>query len=424
VVPHSNTPKFIPQYSNRQVAYATLSVVSILLLFFLLYRFSQIVFILLVAIVLGTAVRPVVNWLNRRGIPRPVGVLFVYLLLLCLVAGLIVLLPPLFAGQFKDFTSNLPVYYGIFRSSLLQSSSHILQQIAIQLPQQITGFTSNPGTGTGATLGPLAQSLPFLDILSQSLFTIIAVFILGFYWILESDRAIRNSLFWAPLNQRDSIRELIAEIEAKLGGFILGQGFLCLVVGVMALIAYMVIGLPYALLLAVFAGIMEAVPIFGPILGAVPALLIALSIGPAKALWVVAATLVIQELENHLLVPRVMKRSVGVNSLVTLLALLAFTSVLGLMGALLAIPMAAIIQLFINRFVLTPAQTQVQTADGRDQLSRLRYEAQELTLDVRKQLRENEHIDGDEQQVVDALEEIAIALDQLLSQSEAVEQET
>jgi len=422
VVPHSNTPKFIPQYSNRQVAYATLFVVSILLLFFLLYRFSQIVFILLVAIVLGTAVRPVVNWLNRRGIPRPVGVLFVYLLLLCLVAGLIVLLPPLFAGQFKDFTSNLPVYYGIFRSSLLQSSSHILQQIAIQLPQQITGFTSNPGTGTEEMLSRLAQSLTYIDDFSHGLFIALAVFILGFYWVLESDRFIHNALLWAPLNQRDSIRELIAEIEAKLGGFILGQGFLCLIVGVMALIAYLVIGLPYALLLAVFAGIMEAVPIFGPILGAVPALLIALSIGPATALWVVAATLVIQALENHLLVPRVMRRSVGVNSLVTLLAFLAFTSLLGLMGAILAVPMAAIIQLIINRFVLTPAQTQVQTVDGRDRLSRLRYEAQELTLDVRKQLRENEQLDGAEQEVVDELEEIAIDLDRLLSQSETVEE--
>jgi len=158
-------------------------------------------------------------------------------------------------------------------------------------------------------------------------------------------------------------------------------------------------------------------------LGAVPAVLIALSVSPAKAIYVVAASLVIQELENHLLVPRVMKRSVGVNSMVTLLALLAFTPLLGLMGAILAIPMAAIVQLFINRFVLTPLQTEIQPTNGRDQLSRLRYEAQELTLDVRKQMRENDHIDGSEQEVVDSLESIALELDQLLSQSEQIQEQ-
>ena len=290
------------------------------------------------------------------------------------------------------------------------------------MPLDLTFFSPGAATGTGEAIGRVAQSLTFVNILSRSLIVTIAVFILGFSWIVEGDRSIRNALLWVPLSRRESIRELITEIEEKVGGFVLGQGFLCLVVGIMALAAYLVIGLPYALVLAVLAGIMEAVPIFGPILGAVPALMIALSINPAKAVWVLAATLIIQELEAHLLVPRVMKRSVGVNSLVTLLALLAFTSLLGLMGAILAIPMAAIIQLFVDRFVLTPVQTEVQTTEGRDQLSRLRYEAQGLTLDMRKQLRENEHIDGSKQEVIDELEAISTELDQLLSKSEQVEQ--
>ena len=419
----SNTPESNPQYSNRQVVVATLSVVAVCLLFFLLYRFSQILFVLLVAIVLGTALRPIVDWLGRRGVPRPMGVIIIYFTLLCMIAGFIVLLLPLFKGQIEAISNNLPTYYSNFRGVLLGSSSRILQHIAIQLPSDISLFTTGPQAGSGAALGRMAQPLAVVDILSHGLLTILAVFILGFYWILESDRAIRSAILWIPLNRRESVRELIAEIEAKLGGFILGQGFLCLVVGTMALVAYLIIGLPYAFVLAVIAGILEAVPIFGPVLGAVPAVLIALSVSPAKAIYVVAASLVIQELENHLLVPRVMKRSVGVNSMVTLLALLAFTPLLGLMGAILAIPMAAIIQLFINRFVLTPLQTEIQPTNGRDQLSRLRYEAQELTLDVRKQMRENDHIDGSEQEVVDSLESIALELDQLLSQSEQIQEQ-
>ncbi len=410
-----------PPYSNRQVVYATLTVVAILFIFFLLYRFSQIVFILFVAIVLATAIRPIVNWLNRRGLPRPAGVIFVYISLFCLVAGLIILLIPLLTQQIEAITTNLPGYYSNFRSALIHSTSRIFQQIAIQLPLDITLI--NPGTGavTGETAGPVAQSLSFVNILSRSLFLIFAVFILGFYWIIESERSIRNALLWVPLNQRESVRELILEIEEKVGGFILGQGFLCLVVGIMAFIAYLAIGLPYALVLAAIAGILEAVPILGPIMGAIPPLLIALSVDPVKAVWVLLASVIIQQTEGNFLVPRVMKRSVGVNSLVTLLAFLAFTSLLGLMGAILAIPIAAIIQLLLDRFVLTPVQTEVQPTQGRDQLSRLRYEAQVIALDVRKQLRENERIDGSEQEVVDELEAIASELDQLLSRSEQEE---
>jgi predicted PurR-regulated permease PerM len=418
----SNPPDLTPRYSNRQVVYATLLVVAVIFSFFLLFHFSQIVFLLFVGIVLGTAIRPIVNRLYRGGLPRPVGVIMVYFSLLGLIVGLIVLLIPLFTQQILAIANNLPAYYENFRNGLLLSPSHIFQQIAVQMPLDITLFPTRPEIGTGETIGRVAQSLTIVNIFLRGLLVTIAVFLLGFYWIVESDRSIRTALLWVPLHQRESIRELITEIEAKVGGFILGQGFLCLVVGGLSLVAYLVIGLPFALVLAVIAGILEAVPIFGPILGAVPALMIALSTHPEKAIWVVVATLIIQELENHLLVPRVMNRSVGVNSLVTLLAFLAFTSLLGLMGALLAIPMAAIIQLFIDRFVFTPVQTEVQPATGRDQLSRLRYETRLLALDVRKQLRENEHIDGSEQEVVDKLEAIANELDLLLSESEQAEE--
>jgi predicted PurR-regulated permease PerM len=415
-------PDFVPRYSNRQVVYATLCVAAACLLFYILYRFSWIVFILFVAIMLATAIRPIVDWLNRRGLPRPVGVIAVYITLMCLTAGFIVLLIPLISGQIEAITTNLPAYYDHFRGGLIQSPSRILQQIAIQMPLDLILFNPGTQTGGGETIGRVAQSLPFVNIFSRGLFITIAVFILGFGWIVESDRLIRNALLWMPPDRRDSIRELITQIEEKVGGFLLGQGFLCLVVGIMALLAYLVIGLPFALVLAAIAGILEAVPIFGPILGAVPALMIALSTDPSKALWVVVATILIQELENHLLVPRVMKRSVGVNSLVTLLSLLAFTSLLGLMGAVLAIPLAAILQLFLDRFVLTPVQTEVKSVDGRDQISRLRYETQEFALDVRKQLRENEQIDGSEQELVDELEAIAAELDLLLSRSEQAEE--
>jgi predicted PurR-regulated permease PerM len=104
---------------------------------------------------------------------------------------------------------------------------------------------------------------------------------------------------------------------------------------VLAFVAYSLIGLPNALLLALFAGLLEAVPVIGPFLGAVPAIIVGLSVSPVTALWVILATGIIQQLENSLLVPRVMNRTIGVRPLVTLLALLAFGSLFGIWGRLL-----------------------------------------------------------------------------------------
>jgi hypothetical protein len=135
---------------------------------------------------------------------------------------------------------------------------------------------------------------------------------------------------------------------------------------------------------------------------------------------VIIATIVIQLTENTFLVPRIMNRSVGVNPIVTLLALAAFTSLLGLPGALLAVPMAAIIQLLLDRFVLTPdtVEAQAQEQIGRDQLSLLRYEAQDLAQDVRKQLRQKEDAaDESTDEIEDTIETLASELDRILSQA-------
>jgi hypothetical protein len=157
----------------------------------------------------------------------------------------------------------------------------------------------------------------------------------------------------------------------------------------------------------------------GPLLGAVPAGLVAISIAPDKLIWVIVATIIIQQLENSLLVPRIMKRTVGVNPFVTLLALFAFSSLFGIAGALMAIPIAAMIQLALNHFVFHPVTVELEVAEGRDYASRLRYEAQDLVQDLRKQARRKKR--GSDlkikqiEQVMDEIETITTDLDVLLA---------
>lgn len=158
----------------------------------------------------------------------------------------------------------------------------------------------------------------------------------------------------------------------------------------------------------------------GPLLGAIPAALVALSLGPDKLIWVIVATVVIQQLENSFLVPRVMRKAVGVNPFVSLLAFFAFSSLLGIGGALMAIPMAAILQILLNRFVFHVGETEVEVSTGRDLASRLRYEAQDLAQDLRKQARLKKG--GSDQRVqqsdhvLDEIETITTDLDALLAQ--------
>ena len=269
-------------------------------------------------------------------------------------------------------------------------------------------------------LASAGQALGYVTSAAKVIFMATAILLLAFHWTLDGPRTIQSLLLLVPKDQRESISELISAMETKVGFYIAGQGVLCLVIGVMALVAYLLIGLPNALVLALVAGVLEAVPMIGPLLGAIPAALVALSIAPSKLVWVIVATIVIQQLENSLLVPRVMRKAVGVNPFVSLLAIFAFSSLFGIAGALMAIPIAAIIQLLLDRFVFHPAAMEPEVSAGRDYASRLRYEAQDLAQDLRKQARLKKggsdlrvkQID----QVMDEIETITTDLDALLAQ--------
>jgi predicted PurR-regulated permease PerM len=336
-------------------------------MFWLLYSLRIVLFLFFVAIVIGTAIRPAVDWLHRRGVSRAVGVIIIYVLIAALVSGILALILPLIAEQTTQIAQNLPQYYTGFREALINSSNRLLQNIGLRIPPQFSLLLLQRSTtaDTEQVLTQVGQTLLYTNLILKGLLSTLAIFLLAYYWTQESTPAIRAFLRLFPPQRKKQIREFLQLAETKLGGYIRGQGLLCLSIGVAAFIAYVLIGLPYTLVLAIFAGIMEMVPIFGPALGAIPALSVALSIDPGKAIWVVVATAVIQMLENMFLVPRIMKSSTGVNPIIVLLSLIAFSSVFGFAGALLALPLAAIIQLLVSRVVFTAAES-ARRAENRE----------------------------------------------------------
>jgi len=411
------TPAY--DWTFRRVMWATLVLVFVALSFWLLYRFNQVVFILFIAIVMGTVIRPVVTWLHRRGLPRIAGVILVYLLLLALLISFLLLLFPLIVEQGTTIAAAVPGYYQSLREWMANYPNQLIVRLSEFLPATLPDLEPVQQTGQ-QMLASAGQALGYVASAAKVIFMATAILLLALHWTLDGPRTIQSLLLLVPMGQRESISELISAMETKVGFYIAGQGVLCLVIGIMALAAYLLIGLPNALVLALVAGVLEAVPMIGPLLGAIPAAVIALSIAPSKLVWVIVATLVIQQVENSVLVPRVMRKAVGVNPFVSLLAIFAFSSLFGIAGALMAIPIAAIIQLLLDRFVFHPAAMEPEVSAGRDYASRLRYEAQDLAQDLRKQARLKKggsdlrvkQID----QVLDEIETITTDLDALLAQ--------
>jgi predicted PurR-regulated permease PerM len=412
------------EWTLRRVALAALITLGIGFIFFLLYQFYMIVFLFFVAITLAVAIRPIVDWLRARGLGEGVGVLVVYALLLALIVGLALLVGPLLIEQINTLLAQLPEYYRQLRLTLASSGNRLLEQIVRALPTAPT--LPAPALEETSPFAALTPALQFIRTSGYVIFVFGALMILAYYWTLEGELITRRMMLFVPINRREDARTLLAEMGGTIGSYFRGQAILCVLVGILSLLGYWLIGLPYALGLALVMAIFEAVPMIGPTLGAIPAVLVAFSTAPEQVLWVLGVVMVIQVLENNLLVPRVMNQSVGVNPIVSILSIAAFGSLFGLGGAILAIPLAAMLQIVFTRlfFRLPSADELVVVAQPagrteRNVASKIRLQAQELVVDVRKSLRSDDSAAEPEiEKIQDNLEAIALELDSLLSRAE------
>jgi predicted PurR-regulated permease PerM len=340
-------------WTTRQVVLTTIVVVCVFLSFWLLYQLQTLILFLFISIVIGTAIRPGVERLQRSfRVSRTAGIILIYILIIALLIGALALLLPLIADQATELSRHLPEYYSQVRNGLLNSGNSLIQNLARRFPAQLSFFVSKDPTAENL-LNQVTQTVLYANLAIKGVLSVMAVFLLAYYWTQESNQVVRTLIRLIPLQRRHQTQQFLYSADQMIGGYVRGQGILCLLVGTAAFMSYTVIGLPFALVLGVIAGITEMIPIFGPVLGAIPALLAALSIDPQKAIWVLVATGLIQASESVFLVPRIMKHSMGVNPIIILLSLVAFSSVFGFPGAVLALPLAVMTQLILNR-VVTP----------------------------------------------------------------------
>jgi predicted PurR-regulated permease PerM len=405
-------PRF---WTPGRTALATVVVAVVAGLFAVLYFLQAAVFALFIGIILATALRRPVGWLERRGLQHVTAVVVVFGIAAIILVAALGLGIPLIAGQAIDLRDALPGFYDRARERLVNSTTGLAHQIATQLSTTPPWSTADSADGHApAEFAPPA--LRYLGDFAPGLLLFVGVLMLAFYWSLQEDRTLRALLLLVQVPRRDAARELIDAIQAKVGDFVFGQSILCFVIGLLTLIAYTIIGLPHALPLAILSGVMETVPVIGLLTSALPAALIGLSISGGKFLGVAIAIAAIHLTDNFLLAPRIMGRSVGLHPIVTLLALVGFGELFGIPGAVLAILLASIVQLLLNRFLLSREAQTAAPLPGRDHISLLRHEARELLQDVRVNLRHkdeastavNDHFE-------DAIETIASDLDRMLS---------
>ena len=229
MTPSTSSPSV--RRNAREIVVITLVVAAVVGGFYLVYRFRVIAFLLLAAFILNIAISPAVDWLVRKGRSRPLAVALVYLALLIAVSLFVILVGPMLVDQATDFAAKIPEYYQRGQKLLIESPNYVLKRIALILP--VTPELAVPAVQTEAEafnevagfLGNAATAVRFLLIGAT-------IFVLAYYWNLESQRVELWLLRFAPAERRERIRATVDEIEATVGAFLAGQLLLGLLIGI------------------------------------------------------------------------------------------------------------------------------------------------------------------------------------------------
>jgi predicted PurR-regulated permease PerM len=316
----------------------------ILALAFMASMAREVLLLVFVAVLLGAALEPVVATIrSRTGIGRGLSILIVYAIFLALVVAIAVFIVPAAVVQLGAALGRLPNFLEQVRASANQLRPQALAEGISSLIDAVKApFEPGPPPDPKAILG---VSL----VVGQVGAALITLLALVFFWLTERSRLQRYVLAFLPMDRRAGIRDAWNEVESRLGLWVRGQLILMASIGVATGVAYSVIGLPAALLLALIAALTEVIPIVGPLLGAIPALLVATTMGPETVVITLGIYFVLHLIEGNVLVPIVMRNTVGLSPFLVLLSLLLGGTVGGILGAIVAVPIVAGLTVVLER---------------------------------------------------------------------------
>ena len=295
-----------------------------LLSLWVVWLLRELIFALLFAFIFMSALKPAVASLVKRGIPRFLSSLLVFITTITLLVILFQFILPPIIQEALAFIKNLP---GLIAHSFPYLASSVDIDSFLQFLPNVTQNALRLVTG-------LFSNIIFL----------ISVFFFTFYFLLEEQFMASLIERFVDTKKTKSLLILIDRIERRMHAWVWGEIVLLLIIGFATYIGLSFLGIRYALSLAVIAGLLEVVPIIGPIISAVPAFFVAASMSPVLGSVIIVLYIIIQQFENNLIVPIVMKRAVGLHPVMTLIALTVGGKLGGLMGVILSVPIALIIE--------------------------------------------------------------------------------
>lgn len=296
-----------------------------------LIQIRDILYLLFIAFLLMTAIRPLVEFLAARRVPRFLAILLIYIFVFGFLGVTFGSTVPSLIAESTKLINSLPTFVSRFLPYVNVDVRSFTQQIA-PLGENIFRVT----------LGIFSNIV--------SLFTVL---VFSFYFLIERRNA--EAILTDTMGKEAAkwVLDVLREIEFRLGAWVRGQLLLMTIVGVLVYIGLFILRVEYALPLAIFAGILEILPIIGPNVAAIPAILVALTVSPLLAISVAALYFLVQQVENNIIVPQVMKRSVGFSPLVTIVALMIGGRLAGVAGAALAVPAVLTFQVVLHKWLTT-----------------------------------------------------------------------
>ena len=315
-----------------------LRAVVIILFFVFLYVLKDVLIVFLFGLIIASAISPFANWLDQRGVPRLWGVLLLFLVVIGLLALIASLVIPSITADVDQLITTLPRVFEKVSTSLenVQQGAPTYLDFVSEIQNILSSFSSYLQQSSQSIVGLIVG-------IFGGVISFIAVLVISFY-LSVTKKGIENFIeSVVPEKYETYIKDLWKRSERKVGLWLQGQLLLALIVGLVVYVGLSLMGIKFALMLGLLAFAFEIVPVVGPVLAAIPAIILAFIQGPTLGLWVVVFYVVVQQLENHLLVPVVMGKTVGLNPVVVIIALLVGGQLAGIAGMILSIPVATVI---------------------------------------------------------------------------------
>ncbi|RLC37359.1 hypothetical protein DRH29_02050 [candidate division Kazan bacterium] len=323
-----------------------IKILLVLLGIWAIFIIRDIIAIVFITLIIAATLSPIIDKMAKHGIPRVISIVLAYILIIAFFGTVVYFILPPVISQLSQLAEHLPTYYTYFNNFIDNVKEFGIQANLIDGSQQnitalsnfLNNFTSNIFNTTRGFISGFVAML--------------TVLVLTLYLLLDEGGIKKFFVALLPLKQKNQIIQVANKIGKGLGAWLRGQILLGIIVGVVVYIGLYFLKVPYALTLAILAGVLEIIPIIGPIISAIPAILIALTMGLPAAVMVAVFYILVQELENKLLVPKVMQHSVGLHPVTIIIVLLIGAKFMGILGILLAVPITTMLYIILKEWTI------------------------------------------------------------------------